>query len=292
MGFLCYVARATKTKTLEFSDVPMYNYDYSRVMGACCENVIGYMPIPLGIAGPLKIDGESYHIPMATAEGTLVASTSRGCKALNAGGGVTTVLTYDGMTRGPAIDFPNIQQAAAAKLWIESPEGYAIIKESFESTSRFAKLQNIKCGMAGRTLFVRFATRTGDAMGMNMISKATEKALETLGKEFPGAVVLALSGNYCTDKKPAAINWIEGRGKSIVAEAVVPGKVVKTVLKTTVEALCNLNTKKNLVGSAMAGSIGGFNAHAANILTAVFLATGQDPAQNVESSMCMTLMEP
>ncbi|CAL1708678.1 unnamed protein product [Somion occarium] len=286
------ISRATKTKTLEYSDVPMHGYDYSRVMGACCENVIGYMPLPLGIAGPLKIDGEAYHIPMATAEGTLVASTSRGCKALNAGGGVNTVLTYDGMTRGPAIDFPNIQQAGAAKHWLESTEGYAIVKEAFESTSRFAKLQNIKCAMAGRTLFVRFATRTGDAMGMNMISKATEKALEVLGKEFPGSVVLALSGNYCTDKKPAAINWIEGRGKSIVAEAVVPGKVVKSVLKTTVDALCNLNTKKNLVGSAMAGSVGGFNAHAANILTAIFLATGQDPAQNVESSNCITLMEP
>jgi hydroxymethylglutaryl-CoA reductase (NADPH) len=105
-------------------------------------------------------------------------------------------------------------------------------------------------------------------------------------------VVLALSGNYCTDKKPAAINWIEGRGKSVVAEAVIPGHVVKTVLKTTVGDLCNLNVKKNLIGSAMAGSIGGFNAHASNILTAIFLATGQDPAQNVESSMCMTLMEP
>jgi hydroxymethylglutaryl-CoA reductase (NADPH) len=104
-------------------------------------------------------------------------------------------------------------------------------------------------------------------------------------------VVLALSGNYCTDKKPAAINWIEGRGKSVTAEAVIPGKIVKTVLKTTVEALCNLNIKKNLIGSAMAGSIGGFNAHAANILTAVFLATGQDPAQNVESSNCITGME-
>ncbi|GJE93713.1 3-hydroxy-3-methylglutaryl-coenzyme A reductase [Phanerochaete sordida] len=286
------ISRASNTKTLEHSDVPMTGYDYSRVMGACCENVIGYMPLPLGIAGPLKIDGVSFPIPMATAEGTLVASTSRGCKALNAGGGVTTVLTYDGMTRGPAIDFPNIVQAAAARAWIESTEGYAIIKEAFESTSRFAKLQNIKCAMAGRTLYVRFATRTGDAMGMNMISKATEKALEILSKEFPEMVVLALSGNYCTDKKPAAINWIEGRGKGIVAEAVIPGKIVKTVLKTTVDALCNLNTKKNLVGSAMAGSVGGFNAHAANILTAVFLATGQDPAQNVESSNCITLMEP
>lgn len=270
----------------------MANYDYSRVFGACCENVVGYIPIPLGIAGPLTIDGEQVHIPMATAEGTLVASTSRGCKALNSGGGVTTVLTNDGMTRGPAIDFPSIVMAAEAKAWVDSDEGYEIIREAFESTSRFAKLQRLKTAIAGRTLFVRFATKTGDAMGMNMISKGTEKGLEAMQQYFPEMITLALSGNYCTDKKPAAINWIEGRGKSVVAEAIIPGKVVKSVLKTTVEALCNLNMKKNLVGSAMAGSIGGFNAHAANILTAIFLATGQDPAQNVESSNCMTLMEP
>ncbi|KAI0305163.1 hydroxymethylglutaryl-coenzyme A reductase-domain-containing protein [Multifurca ochricompacta] len=285
------ISRSTKTKTLEHSDIPMSNYDYSRVIGACCENVVGYIPLPLGIAGPLKVDGEMLPIPMATAEGTLVASTSRGCKALNAGGGVSTVVIYDGMTRGPAIDFPSVALAASAKAWIDSAEGSAILKEAFESTSRFAKLQRLKTAMAGRTLFVRFATTTGDAMGMNMISKGTEKALEVMSKYFPEMVVLALSGNYCTDKKPAAINWIEGRGKSVVAEAIVPGHIVKSVLKTTPEALCNLNTKKNLVGSAMAGSIGGFNAHAANILTAVFLATGQDPAQNVESSNCMTLME-
>jgi hydroxymethylglutaryl-CoA reductase (NADPH) len=269
----------------------MSNYDYSRVMGACCENVVGYIPLPLGIAGPLNIDGQMFPIPMATAEGTLVASTSRGCKALNAGGGVATVVTYDGMTRGPAIDFPSIALAAAAKAWIDSGEGTAILKEAFESTSRFAKLQKLKTAMAGRTLFVRFATSTGDAMGMNMISKGTEKALDVMSKYFPEMIVLALSGNYCTDKKPAAINWIEGRGKSVVAEAIISGHIIKSVLKTTPEALCNLNTKKNLVGSAMAGSIGGFNAHAANILTAIFLATGQDPAQNVESSNCMTLME-
>ncbi|KAF9239343.1 hydroxymethylglutaryl-coenzyme A reductase-domain-containing protein [Melanogaster broomeanus] len=286
------ISRATPTQTLEYSDVPMTNYDYSRVLGACCENVIGYIPIPLGVAGPLKIDGEYVHIPMATAEGTLVASTSRGCKALNAGGGVITVLTNDAMTRGPAIDFPSLVMAAEAKAWVDSEEGYNIMREAFESTSRFAKLQRLKTALAGRTLFVRFATTTGDAMGMNMISKGTEKALEVMQKYFPEMVTLALSGNYCTDKKPAAINWIEGRGKSVVAEAIIPGKIVKSVLKTTVEALCNLNLKKNLVGSAMAGSIGGFNAHAANILTAVFLATGQDPAQNVESSNCMTLMEP
>ncbi|KAG8967095.1 3-hydroxy-3-methylglutaryl-coenzyme A (HMG-CoA) reductase isozyme [Tulasnella sp. 419] len=286
------ISRASSTKTLEHSKIPMKDYDYSRVFGACCENVVGFMPIPLGIAGPLKIDGELCPIPMATAEGTLVASTSRGCKALNAGGGVTTVLTQDAMTRGPALEFPNITLAAKAKHWIDSPEGAQILRDAFDSTSRFARLQSLKCALAGRTLYVRFSARTGDGMGMNMISKGTEKALGVMAEYFPEMSVLALSGNYCTDKKPAAINWIEGRGKSVVAEAVIPGSVVKTVLKTSVEALCNLNLKKNLMGSAMAGSIGGFNAHAANILTAMFLATGQDPAQNVESSMCMTLMEP
>ncbi|KAJ7446636.1 3-hydroxy-3-methylglutaryl-coenzyme A reductase [Mycena latifolia] len=276
------VSRASLTQTLEASDIPFERYDYAKVLGACCENVVG----------PPQHRRRVFSHPMATAEGTLVASASRGCKALNAGGGVTTVLTQDAMTRGPAIDFPSIVEAARAKAWIASPEGHGALKAAFESTSRFARLTNLKTAMAGRTLFVRFATATGDAMGMNMISKGTEKALEVMQNEFPEMVVLALSGNYCTDKKPAAMNWIEGRGKSVVAEAVIPGSVVKSVLKTTVDALCNLNTKKNLVGSAMAGSIGGFNAHAANILTAIFLATGQDPAQNVVSSNCMTLMEP
>ncbi|KIM33717.1 hypothetical protein M408DRAFT_13528 [Serendipita vermifera MAFF 305830] len=286
------ISRASSTKTLEYSDIPMKDYDYSKVMGACCENVIGFMPLPLGIAGPLRIDGKLYPIPMATAEGTLVASTSRGCKALNAGGGVTTVLTQDAMTRGPVVEFPTVTETARAKRWLDSPQGATILRDAFDSTSRFARLQSLRCVMAGRTLYIRFATSTGDAMGMNMISKGVEKALSVMLEEFPHMSILALSGNYCTDKKPAAINWIEGRGKSVVAEAVIPGRVVTSVLKTTVADLCNLNLKKNLIGSAMAGSIGGFNAHASNILTAIFLATGQDPAQNVESSNCITLMEP
>lgn len=300
------ISRVSLTQTLEASALPMADYDYKQIIGACCENVIGYMPLPVGIAGPLNIDGQLLHIPMATTEGTLVASTSRGCKALNAGGGVTTVLTHDAMTRGPAIDFPSVVMAAAARIWIDSAEGFRELSTAFNSTSRFARLQTLECALAGRTLYVRFATRTGDAMGMNMISKGTEKALSALQDRYPEMQILALSGNYCTDKKPAAINWIEGRGKSVVAEAVVPGHVVKSVLKTTVKDLVNLNIKKNLIGSAMAGSIGGFNAHASNILTvgarpremrvadiqAVYLATGQDPAQNVESSNCMTLMEP
>jgi len=95
----------------------------------------------------------------------------------------------------------------------------------------------------------------------------------------------------CTDKKPSAINWIEGRGKSVVCEAIIKGEVVESILKTTVASLVELNYAKNLVGSAIAGSIGGNNAHASNVVTAIFLATGQDPAQNVESSTCLTLLE-
>jgi len=257
----------------------------------CCENVVGYLPLPVGIAGPLNIDGKMYQIPMATTEGCLVASTSRGCKAISICGGARTILVNDGMSRGPVVEFGSAVEAGQCRTWMESEEGFAIVKAEFDSTSRFARLKKVKCASAGRLLYMRFVTVTGDAMGMNMISKGCEKALDRIGAEFPGMHVIAISGNYCTDKKPAAINWIEGRGKSVIAEAVISGEVVQTVLKTTVEHIVHLNTSKNLVGSAMAGSIGGFNAHAANILTAIYLATGQDPAQNVESSQCITLME-
>ncbi|KAM0746665.1 hypothetical protein T439DRAFT_306082 [Meredithblackwellia eburnea MCA 4105] len=286
------ISRASARKTLETSDLPYQHFDYSRVMGQCCENVVGFMPIPVGIAGPLRIDNVVIPIPMATTEGALVASASRGCKALNVLGGVTTVVTQDAMTRGPALTFPSVTMCATAKRWIDSEEGSDIMKAAFNSTSRFARLKSLKTGMAGRTLFVRFATQTGDAMGMNMISKGTERALDLMMTDyFPEMRIAALSGNYCTDKKPAAINWIEGRGKSVVAEGIIPGDSVKSILKTTVKDIVQLNITKNLVGSAMAGSMGGNNAHAANILTAIYLATGQDPAQNVESSNCITLME-
>lgn len=287
------IARIAKAPVLETNKLPYNHYDYDRVFGACCENVIGYLPIPVGVAGPLIIDGKPYHIPMATTEGCLVASAMRGCKAMNAGGGVQTVLTQDGMTRGPCVQFPTLKRAGAAKVWLDSEEGQKSIKKAFNSTSRFARLQNIKTAIAGKLLYIRFKTTTGDAMGMNMISKGAEYSLKYMIEEcgWSDMEVLSVSGNYCIDKKPAAINWIEGRGKSVVAEAVIPGEVVKKVLKSDVKALVKLNVSKNLIGSAMAGSIGGFNAQAANLVTAVFLACGQDPAQNVESSNCITLLD-
>ncbi|EFX81008.1 protein HMG coenzyme A reductase-like protein [Daphnia pulex] len=272
--------------------LPYKNYDYSKVFGVCCENVIGYVPLPVGFAGPLIVDGESYFIPMATTEGCLVASTNRGCSALAPNGGVRTQLIADGMSRGPVFRLPDIRRAGDVMAWLQEPSNIDLLKKSFNATSRFGRLQKIRCQIAGRHVFIRFVAKTGDAMGMNMVSKGTEAAIKVIQSHFADLAVVSLSGNFCTDKKPAAVNWLDGRGKSVVSEAIIPAAIVRDKLKTNVASLVDLNITKNLIGSSIAGSIGGFNAHAANIVSAIFIATGQDPAQVVSSSNCMTLMEP
>ena len=164
--------------------LPFEQYDYTKVHGVCCENVVGYLPLPVGVAGPFRIDGKEYYIPMATTEGCLIASTSRGCKAISSSSGASTVLLADGMTRGPVLGFPSIIRAAAFKKWAETDSdiepkmnGLTTIKEAFNSTSRFARLKSVKITLAGKSVYIRFCTVTGDAMGMNMISKGVEKAL-------------------------------------------------------------------------------------------------------------------
>lgn len=117
------------------------------------------------------MDEEQFYVPMATTEGCLVASTNRGCSALAASGGVRTQLVADGMSRGPVVRLPDIRQAAKVMAWLEDPSHIQMVKESFNATSRFARLQKIRVQPAGRLLFIRFVAKTGDAMGMNMVSK-------------------------------------------------------------------------------------------------------------------------
>ncbi|KAG0467897.1 hypothetical protein HPP92_017225 [Vanilla planifolia] len=271
--------------------LPLEGFDYESVLGQCCELPVGYVQVPVGIAGPLMLDGSSYYVPMATTEGCLVASTNRGCKAIAESGGAASVVLRDGMTRAPVVRFPTVVRAAELKFFLEEPDNFDTLSVVFNKSSRFARLQNIHCALAGRNVYIRFSCSTGDAMGMNMVSKGVQNVLDYLQNDFPEMDVISISGNFCSDKKPAAVNWIEGRGKSVVCEAVIKEAVVKKVLKTTVSSLVEVNIIKNLAGSAVAGALGGFNAHASNIVSAIFIATGQDPAQNVESSHCITMME-
>ncbi|KAJ0451804.1 3-hydroxy-3-methylglutaryl coenzyme A reductase 2-B [Helianthus annuus] len=273
------------------SGLPLDGFDYESILGKCCEMPVGYVQIPVGIAGPLLLNGDEFFVPMATTEGCLVASTNRGCKAVYVSGGATCVVVKDGMTRAPVVRFGSAKRAAELKMFLEDPLNFETLAVVFNKSSRFGRLQSVRCAIAGKNLYVRFCCATGDAMGMNMVSKGVQNVLDFLQTDFPDMDVMGISGNYCSDKKPAAVNWIEGRGKSVVCEAVIKEEVAQKVLKTTVSALVELNMLKNLTGSAMAGALGGFNAHASNIVSAVYLATGQDPAQNVESSHCITMME-
>ncbi|KAK7300343.1 hypothetical protein RJT34_11186 [Clitoria ternatea] len=271
--------------------MPLDGFDYESILGQCCEMPVGYVQIPVGVAGPLLLDGFEYTVPMATTEGCLVASTNRGCKAIYASGGATSVVLRDGMSRAPVVRFSTAKRAAQLKFFLEDPLNFDTLAVVFNRSSRFARLQGIQCAMAGKNVYLRFTCSTGDAMGMNMVSKGVQNVLDFLQNDFPDMDVIGISGNYCSDKKPAAVNWIEGRGKSVVCEAIIKEEVVKKVLKTSVACLVELNMLKNLAGSAIAGALGGYNAHASNIVSAIFLATGQDPAQNVESSHCITMME-
>ncbi|PAN07883.1 hypothetical protein PAHAL_1G370200 [Panicum hallii] len=271
--------------------LPFDGMDYQAILGQCCEMPVGYVQVPVGVAGPLLLDGRQYHVPMATTEGCLVASVNRGCRAIAASGGAVSVLLRDAMSRAPVVKLPSAKRAAELKSFMEAAANFETLASVFNRSSRFGRLQGIRCALAGRNLYIRFACSTGDAMGMNMVSKGVENVLGYLQNDFPDMDLISLSGNYCSDKKPTAVNWIEGRGKSVVCEATIKGGVVQSVLKTTVQTLVELNIIKNLAGSAVAGSLGGFNAHASNIVTALFIATGQDPAQNVESSQCITMLE-
>ncbi|CAN6167471.1 unnamed protein product, partial [Urochloa humidicola] len=275
----------------EMDGLPLDGFDYASILGQCCELPVGYVQLPVGVAGPLLLDGRRLYVPMATTEGCLVASTNRGFKAIAESGGASSVVLKDGMTRAPAVRFPSARRAAELKGFLENPANFDTLATVFNRSSRFGRLQGVKCAMAGRNLYMRFTCSTGDAMGMNMVSKGVQNVLDYLQDDFPDMDVVSISGNFCSDKKSAAVNWIEGRGKSVVCEAVIKEEVVKKVLKTNVQAVVELNVIKNLAGSAVAGALGGFNAHASNIVTAIFIATGQDPAQNVESSQCITMLE-
>ncbi|AEM39438.1 3-hydroxy-3-methylglutaryl Coenzyme A reductase [Pyrolobus fumarii 1A] len=267
--------------------------DFEELVGRNIENPIGAVQVPVGIVGPLRVQGEyargDFYVPLATTEGALVASVNRGAKAVTLAGGAKTRILRDGMTRAPVIWTPSVEEAVKLVKWVE--ENIDVLKKAAESTTRHGKLKGLTWWITGNLVWLRFEFETGDAMGMNMVTIAVDKALQELLNNYDGDIrVVALSGNMCVDKKPSILNMLLGRGKTVVAEAIIPRDVVREVLKTTPEAIHEVNVAKNLMGSARAGSLS-YNAHYANIIAAIFIATGQDVAQVVESSMGYTWTE-
>lgn len=283
------ISRASKAKIEKIASFTMSPKEAARKN---CENMIGATQVPLGIAGPLKIRGEkargNFFFPLATTEGCLVAGVNRGCRASLLSGGVKTVLKKRGITRAPVFKTKGIIDSKKFIDWIEA--NFTRIKKFVEKTDPFIQLHKVRCWMAGRSVYVRFIFSTADAMGMNMAVVACDNVIKKFVSKETNVKCVAISGNMCSDKKPTALNFILGRGLSTWGEIVLKEDVVKKILKVTPEEIVEVNTRKNLVGSALAGSYG-FNAHYANIVAAMFIATGQDPAHVVEGSNGLTSAE-
>lgn len=283
---------AEEISQTKLEHIAHYSLDLAEAQKRNIENPIGAIQIPLGLVGPLKINGEyakgDFYIPLATSEGALLASVNRGCSVTQAAGGATIRIIDDKMTRAPVIKAKSVTEAMEIKTWIE--KHFIELKEAAESTTRHGRLLKIDpVVVVGRYVYPRFTFSTGDSMGMNMVTIATDKALEILTRETD-AHVIALSGNLCVDKKPSALNLIEGRGKTVVAEIIIPAEIVEKKLKTTAKSIAEVNQAKNMIGSAISGSMG-FNAQYANMIGALFLATGQDEAHIVEGSLGITVAE-
>lgn len=252
------------------------------------ENMIGAVQVPIGVVGPVSLsggafEGESY-LPLATTEGALLASVNRGCSVINRAGGANARVTKSGMTRAPVFRVRDVVEAEALVSWVRD-NNKALVDAAAETTNH-GELLDVTPYVVGNNVYLRFRYDTKDAMGMNMVTIATKAACDIIEDETDASLV-ALSGNMCSDKKPAAVNAVEGRGRSVTADVTIPRSVVENSLHTTPEAIAEINTRKNLIGSAKAASLG-FNAHVANVVAAMFLATGQDEAQVVEGANAIT----
>ena len=281
-----------KELSVTLGHIGSYSLDAAAAGTRNCENMIGAAQIPIGVAGPLittSVNGKSntYYLPLATTEGALVASVNRGCKAITASGGTTVDSHYVGATRGPVFKVASLSENRKLYEFIEGH--FSALKDITEKTSRHLTLKKITSRGVGLYRFVRFVYDTQDAMGLNMVTIATDAASRYI-EEQTGSTCVALSGNFCVDKKASWQNAVSGRGTEVWAEVVLPADVLRSVLKTDAKKVYGTWVAKCMLGSAMTGSIG-FNGQFANVVAALFIATGQDPAHVVEGSLGVTTAE-
>ena len=238
--------------------------------------------MPIGLAGPLRINGEhargDFYVPMATTEGTLVASYNRGMRVLTECGGVKTTIVEEAMQRSPVFIFDDALEARVFGEWVR--EHFAPIKAAAEATTRTGRLQSIAQFAVGPAAAPRFNYTTGDAAGQNMTGKATFAACEWIKANYPGGARYVLSGNTDTDKKHSQMNMLATRGRRVVAEATVKKDVLKSIMRVDTKDLFYVR-QISQAGAFLAGSANN-GSHAANGLAAMFIATGQDAANVAE----------
>ena len=264
-----------------------YSFD-PEAMSGNIENLFGVAQIPIGIAGPLLIDGEhatgEFFVPMATVEGTMLASYNRGMKVIRESGGVITTVSAESMQRAPVFVFRNARDARDFQLWLR--DNFEAIKAQAESTTSVGKLIEIENYHAHNMIFTRFDYSTGDAAGQNMTSRATFFACEWIRKQYPALSHYLLSGNFDTEKKTSSVNMLKGRGRRVTAEITIPRQVMIDNLRITPEQMHygqGISTMSAFLSSSSKNA-----AHPANGLAALYLATGQDIANIGESNQCTT----
>lgn len=279
-------ARQALVATASGADLPHmrhYSLDPGTLPGNI-ENFLGVAQVPVGLAGPLLVNGEhaqgEFLVPLATTEGTLVASYSRGMKLFREAGGITATVIDDRMQRAPVFSFENAREARSFSAWLD--EHFAEIAAAAEATTTSGKLLDIQKFSASKLLYTRFNYSTGDAAGQNMTGKATFAACAWIKLNYPGELHFVLEGQFATDKKTSVVNMLHTRGKRVVAEATLPADLVLKHLNVSTDKLFAARLKGQL-GSIMSVTNNNGN-HSANGITALFIATGQDVANVAESS--------
>jgi len=274
----------------ELSHLGGYSFDPSEAIGNV-EHFTGAAQVPLGIAGPLLVNGEhaqgDFYVPMATAEGTLVASYNRGMKLTREAGGVTVTVIDDAMQRAPAFGFDSAREARDFSAWVE--ENIDAIREQAEGSTTIGKLRNVEQYTASRFVFLRFNYTSGDAAGQNMTGKATAAACIWIREQYEPVRYFQLEANFATDKKASQVNTLHTRGKRVVAEVTLPGDLVEEHLNTSTELIYRARQISSL-GGFMSGVINN-GSHSANAIAALFIATGQDAGNVAESSTAVVYAE-
>jgi hydroxymethylglutaryl-CoA reductase (NADPH) len=282
---------AREATGVDLEHVSSYSFDPELTAGNV-EHFVGVAQVPIGLAGPVLVNGEhaqgDFFVPLATAEGTLVASYNRGMKLVREAGGCTVTVVDDAMQRAPSFLFENAREARAFGEWLE--ENFSEIKEAAETSTKTGKLRNIEQYSASRILYTRFNFTTGDAAGQNLTGKATAVACSWITSNYPGKIErFFLESNFATDKKSSQVNMLRTRGKRVVAECTLPNALIEKHMRTTSEVMFRARQVSNL-GGFMSG-VNNNGAHSANGITAMFIATGQDAANVAESSAAFVFAE-